>query len=305
MDAKFRYWTTVIKNIAIFLLSLILIFVLFKLSIFYIPFLIGFVISLLIEPIIKKLAEKTDLERKTSAIIVLIIIFSLLIGLIIWGIITLINESSNLLDSINIYIEKIYNFVQKYILNFKIKQINLPSNVTKIIDNCTTQILGTVTKYTTNFLTNSLQKITMIPIAFIYIVITVLSTYFICADRFFILDQLEHHVPRLWVKRFGKHIREISSILGNYLKAECILILISFIIILGGLYIGKFAGLNIEYPLLSALGISFVDALPILRVWNSNDTMGNNFVIRWANINGFIINRFIYFSTCNKANIRA
>lgn len=303
MNAKVRYWTTVIKNITIFLLSLILIFVLFKLAIFYIPFLIGFVISLLIEPVIKKIAEKTDLERKTSAIIVLIIIFSILIGLIIWGIITIINESSNLLESINIYIEKVYNFVQKYILNFKIRQINLPSNVTKIIDNCTTQFLGTITKYTTNFLTSFLQKVTMIPIASIYIMITVLSTYFICADRFFILDQLEHHVPRLWIKKFGKHIQEISSILGNYLKAQFILILISFFIILIGLYIGKVTGLNIEYPLLSALGIAFVDALPIVRFWNSNDTMGNNCFFRWQNIISITINWALYISDNNKTNI--
>ena len=31
-----------------------------------------------------------------------------------------------------------------------------------------------------------------------------------------------------------------------------------------GLYIFKFIGLNVQYPLLAALGIGFVDALPIL-----------------------------------------
>ena len=69
---------------------------------------------------------------------------------------------------------------------------------------------------------------TLIPIAFIYIIITIVSTYFICADKFYILDQLEHHVPRLWVKRFGNHLKEIITVLGNYLKAEAILILFSF-----------------------------------------------------------------------------
>ena len=44
-----------------------------------------------------------------------------------------------------------------------------------------------------------------------------------------------------------------------------------------GLYIGKISGLPIEYPLLCALGIAFIDALPILRFWNSNDSLGYNF----------------------------
>lgn len=255
-----KYWTTVAKNIAIFVFSLILIFIFLRLAIFYMPFLIGFIISLIIEPLIRKLAKKTGIERKTSAIIILIVIFTILIGLIIWGVITLVTESSNLLDSINIYIEKISSLIQ----NFKIDEMDLPEKVTEIIENCTSKLLAGITTFATNFLTNTLQKVTLIPIAFIYTTITILSTYFICADKFYILDQVEHHIPRLWVKRFIKHLRAITSALGNYLKAEAILITISFFIILFGLYIGKFTGLNIQYPLLCALGIAFVDALPIV-----------------------------------------
>lgn len=260
MDAKVKYWTTVAKNIAIFVCSLILIFVSLKLAVFYMPFLIGFIISMMIEPLIRKLADKAGIERKFSAIIVLIIIFSILVGLIVWGVITLITESSSLLESLNIYVEKISVFIQK----FKIDDIKLPGKVTEIIENCTSKLLNWLTTFTTNFLTSTLQKVTLIPVAFIYITITILSTYFLCADKFYILDQVEHHVPRLWVKRCIKHLREITSILGNYLKAEATLIIISFFIILIGLYVGKFAGLKIEYPLLCALGIAFVDALPIL-----------------------------------------
>ena len=275
-----KYWTSVIKNFAIFLLTLVLIFLLFKLAIFYIPFFIGFIISLLIEPLIKKLANKTNLTRKTSAIIILLILFTILLGSICWGIITLATESSDLLGSLNFYIEKIYNLIQKYTFSIKTSEINLSQRIIDIIENSTTQILNTVTKYVSLFLSNTLQKVTTIPIAFIYIIITILSTYFICADKYFILDQLEHHVPRVWVKRFGKHVREICVVLGSYLKAESILVFISFVIILVGLVIGKIVGLNIEYPLLCALGIAFVDALPILRFWYSNYSMGSIFMAR-------------------------
>ena len=111
MVIDMNYWRKVIKRIFIFFLTIIGVWLGFKLSVFYMPFLIGFIISLLTEPIIKKLANKTGLARKTSAIIVLIVIFTILISLIIWGVITLITESSNLLESINIYIEKFYTFI--------------------------------------------------------------------------------------------------------------------------------------------------------------------------------------------------
>ena len=58
-------------------------------------------------------------------------------------------------------------------------------------------------------------------------------------------------------------MRDLIKTLGGYLKAEVILIVISFVISLIGLYVFHFMGLNVEYPFLIALLIGFVDALPI------------------------------------------
>jgi sporulation integral membrane protein YtvI len=60
------------------------------------------------------------------------------------------------------------------------------------------------------------------------------------------------------------HLRKLISSLGSYLKAEVILVMISFIITIIGLFIMNIRGLNVQYPLLAALVIGFVDALPIL-----------------------------------------
>lgn len=269
------YFNKVIKKIFIVLITLLGIFLSFKLAIFYLPFLIGFIISLFIEPLIKLINKKTKLQRKTSAIIVMIVIFSILISLIVFASITLITEASNLLQSLNFYIEKIYFQIQKYINTFELDKMDIPAQVITVIQNSTNNFFSFVTNWISNFLTSILHGITSLPIIGIYVVITILSTYFICADRLFILDQLEHHFPRIWVKKFGIYFRKIITTLGGYLKAEVILIFISFLEILIGLYIFKFIGLNVGYPLLAALGIAFVDALPILRIWNCNDTMGN------------------------------
>jgi len=93
------------------------------------------------------------------------------------------------------------------------------------------------------------------------------------------IDQLEHHLPEIWVKKIYKHIKDLVKVLGGYLKAEATLILISFIISLIGLYIFHFIGMNIKYPLLYAIAIGFVDALPI---FGSGTVM-----LPWAVIAGF------------------
>ena len=107
------YWTRILKNIAVLVISLIIIFLAFKLAIFYIPFLIGFIISLLVDPLIRFVTMKTKLERKKGAIIVLAIIFCILLALMAWGIISLITESSNLLKGLNNYIQMMYNQIRQ------------------------------------------------------------------------------------------------------------------------------------------------------------------------------------------------
>ena len=299
------YFRRIIKNISILIFTLIIIFLSFKLAIFYIPFLIGFIISLLVEPIIKFINKKTKLTRKTSAVIVLLCLFTILISVIIFGIISLVSETTNLLQSLNIYIEKIYNTIQGYINKIDLSKLEIPNQVITIIESSANNLLDFLSRWISSFLTSFLQGLTSLPIVGIYIVITILSTYFICTDRFYILDQLEHHFPKLWVRKFGIKLKKIISSLGGYLKAESSLILMSFIEVLIGLCIFKWIGLNVNYPVLVALGIAFIDALPILRIRNCYDTMGYNFSNKWRfkTWNCYIC--IIYNSFNCKANIRA
>ena len=298
------YFTKVFKKILILVISLIAIFLSFKLALFYIPFLIGFIISLLIEPIIKFVSKKTKLTRKTSAIIVLLGIFIILITLIVWGSVSLVTEAYNLLQNLNSYIEKLYNQIQKYINTIEFDKFEMPTQIISIVESSANNFLDFISKWASNFLTGILQGITSLPIVGIYIVITILSTYFICTDRLYILDQLEHHFPKIWVKKFGIHLRKIVTSLGNYLKAEATLILISFIEVLVGLYIFKWSRLNVGYPFLAALGIAFVDALPILRSWNSNDTLGNNICCKWRFKIRYSLICVICNNTCSSSIIR-
>ena len=183
---------------------------------------------------------------------------------LIWGITTLVSESSNLLEGLNNYTEKAYIKMQEITSNLDISKLKLSDELLSVIQNSSQQILNTIYAWGTKFLSNTVNIITKIPTIAIYLVITVLSLYFICTDKIYILDLAEHHMPRSWVKRVGKHIREITQSLGAYLKAEITLVFVSFIISLAGFYIFMFSGLNVKYPLLIALVIAFVDALPIL-----------------------------------------
>ena len=275
----YSYWLDVIKKLLVFALSVFLIYFGFKISLFYIPFLIAFVVSLLIEPLIKFCMKKLKMKRKVSAILIFIIILSIIIGLIGWGIATLVSEATNLLNNINFYIDKVSNESQNLISRFKFDKIKISQELLSIFQNSSDDFIQTASDWVKNILTRMLNTLTSLPKIGIYIVITILALYFMCTDKIYMLDQIEHHLPEKWVKNLSRHVKALVKALGCYLKAQLKLVLISFIISLIGLYIFSISGMNIKYPLMIAIAIAIVDALPI---FGSGTVM-----VPWAIISAF------------------
>ncbi len=278
MSQDITRWTSVLKKIFYLILIIAGIFLSLKLVVFYMPFLIAFVISLMMEPAIKKLMKKFKLSRRLSSIIVFLIVFGTILALLIWGISTLVSEATTLLSRFNENYEKIYEMARNLIAKVNIEKLNIPNQFTQILQDSTFNILQKLSTYLQGFLTNLIKFFTSIPSIAIYFAVTILALYFICTDKIYMIDELEHHLPEKWVKQIAIHLKEITKTLGGYLKAQLTLVFISFVISLIGLYIMYFAGLNVGFPLLIALGICFVDALPILG--------SGTVMIPWAIISG-------------------
>ena len=195
------------------------------------------------------------------------------------------------------------NFVETFISKIDISKWNIPESVMSTIQNSAMEFVGVIINFVKNWLTSVLSFLTSIPTIGIYTAITFLALYFICVDRIYMLDQLEHHFPQQWVKTFAIHLRKLVKSLGGYLKAELILVLISFIISLIGLYIFHIIGLNVQYPLMAALLIGFIDLLPIfgsgfvmlpwaiISACTGDITLGVAILILWAIMS--IVRQFI------------
>ena len=281
MIVDLGYWTRVLKNIIYVLFLLCGLYIALKLFIFYMPFLIAFIISLIIEPFIKYIMKKTKLTRRSSSIIIFIIVSIVIVAIFSWLIITLFSESSSLLQGLNDNIDKIYTQIKNLISNFNFDKLKFSDEILQVIQNSTGNFLNTISNWLKNFLNQLINFISSIPSIAICIGITVIALYFICVDKIYILDQIEHHVPKIWVKKIKIHLKDLIETLGGYLKAQATLILVSFVISLIGLYLFKILKFNVDYPLLMALFIGFVDALPILGSRNCNDSLGYYFSIKW------------------------
>lgn len=252
----------ILKKLIIVLLITLLFLIACKLTMFYIPFVIGYLISLIVEPIIKYLTKKINISRKASSIIVLAIIFIGLSSIIIFGGTKLISEATNLLGGLNEYLDKTTDFIND--IKEGLNKFNLSKEVINVFEKSTTDFINTIASYIKDVLTIALKYITSIPNILINVIITVLATYFITSDKFYILDRMEHHLSKKMVGKIITHAKQITSSLGKYLKAEITLSIITFLVVLTGLNIFYLVGMEIEYPILIAILIGFVDALPIL-----------------------------------------
>ena len=177
------------------------------------PFLIAFIISLIIEPLIKKLMKKLKITRRLSSIIVFIITFGIIIGLLGWGIATIISESSNLLSDFNNYYDNIYFQVQKILEKFNSVKLKFSKELIDIIEKNSFTILNNISNYFQNFLMGIVNGIKLIPCMMIYVGVTILALYFICTDKIYMLDELEHHLPERWMKELTRtHKRTCKSL---------------------------------------------------------------------------------------------
>lgn len=265
----------ILKSVLLYVLAILGIFILLKLFVFYLPFLIGFVFAQILEPSIRFLMSK-NIVRKNASIIVVFTFFIFLISILLLGSTFIISETTNLLGNFNEYINQATDFINWVGEYVNLDKLNLNPEIKNIFESTAVDFVNSFARGIKAGLNNFLSKITEIPKMFIYIIITVLATYFISSDKFYILDQMEYHLSKKWVSKIRDSANNIISSLGSYLKAEIIMIFISFIIVLIGLYVFYFIGLDIKYPLLMAIIIGFVDSLPILRKWYSDNTLVSN-----------------------------
>lgn len=201
---EFTYWTSVCKRIFLVILAVVATIICFKLAVFYMPFVIAFLISLLIEPLIKKIMKKLKFSRRLSSIIVFVITFGIIIGLLTLGITTIISESSNLLSNFNDYYNKAYDQIQNIIKSLDFHKWKISDELLDMIENSSFVMFEKVSTYFQSFLTKIVKSITAIPSITIYVGITILALYFICTDKIYMLDELEHHLPEKWMKELTR-----------------------------------------------------------------------------------------------------
>ncbi|MGM0378315.1 MAG: sporulation integral membrane protein YtvI [Bacillota bacterium] len=252
---------TLIMSLILFVISF---FIVKEFIIIIIPFYIGYLISKLFIPIINKLKIKNK-YIKSITIFLLILIFISFFTFLFFK----LGQSS-----IKFFSDLVKNSenIQNYIINlyhdlsFKsidIPIIKIPLNLSTIIEKSINQLFTFISNQSKNIIDFSVKTIGLFPQILMIVIITFISAFFFTKDY-----SLINKVYKEKVKPTSKHLFEnkyflliknkLLYVILGYIKAQAILMSITFTITTIGLFI-----LKIENFLLKAFIISFLDALPI------------------------------------------
>lgn len=248
-----------------FLLIILGILIGLKVAIFFLPFLIAFVISKVIKIPVKFLEKRFKVNR-TLAVILCMILFVVIVGMLVYMFCAaLFGEVITLSERTQYIFPALYNNIALQLGRFSFFFNNLdisPELVTQIEDSVLSIInalLTTVVGWINGAGNIVINIIVNFPTILIYVIITILSTFFISCDSKFISESLEKHLPIAWIMKVESIVNGLFHSLGAYLKAQGILITITFCELLIG-----FCIFRVDYAVVLAITIAIIDALPVL-----------------------------------------
>ena len=244
------------------LLVIFLIFLFSRLWKYVVPFIIAYFLASLIEPVVKFVEKKIKIPRKIGTIFSILFILGLISSILAFLISRLIKEIHNVYLSIEINMGSIEEFFVRIIDQINGFYIQLPDQVTDIINQGIKNItnnLQAILRPIADLAQIPIQIALYLPQILIFLIVTILATYFMSSDKNTIIKFLDLQIPTNWLNKSKDITKNVFSAFFGWLRAQLILTSITFTELLIGMLI-----LNVNNALLLALLIALVDVLPVL-----------------------------------------
>lgn len=244
--------TILVVVIAFYLLA-------FKLIPFLMPFAIALFLAILIDPAVEFFEKKLRIPRGISSILLIFMLIAI-IGLLITLLITqLIFELNTLAEYAPKYTKNFDLIIPDTIDRIRRYYITLPPNITTFFENNLQSILNNISIIAKNIASWLLSLAAKLPNLFFMTLITIVSTYFLSKDKWTIINFFKRQFPSVWTKHANYIKIELLQTLIGFLRAEIIIMFITFMEVSIGLTI-----IGFDYAFLLGLIVSFVDILPVL-----------------------------------------
>lgn len=262
MDGVKKY-LRIVLNIVIPLAELAIVCVLLpKLLVFFLPFVIGWVIAMIANPLVRWLERHLKIVRRHSSMAIVVLVLAGIIGLLYVLVGWLVRETVSFVQELpNLYTMVILEIRELFAHFDRLFRV-----VPKDVQRAAQEFVGDVGQMLSTLAQNiavptveaagSVAK--AIPGAFVYTVVTILSSYFFIADQDNIWKMWKKYLPDQ-VKCYLTYLRrDAKQLIGGYFLAQ-----FKIMFVVAGMLLVGFLVLGIEHAVLLACAIAVLDFLPM------------------------------------------
>lgn len=244
------------------LILLLMVFLLPRVILFFLPFVIGWIIALIANPLVHFFENKLKVRRKAGtafviiAVIALVVLAGYLLGSkIVQETVGLVNELPDIWSSL----EEDFRTIGK---NLDILYSRFPAEVRDGIAGIGAQMEGVVGDAVSRVGSPTIEAVgnfaKNLPAIVIGIIMCLLSAYFFVAERDYLNTHVKSHMPKAITYRWNMMARSFRRAVGGYFKAQFKIEIWMYLLLVLGLWI-----LKVDYAFLIAIGIAFLDFLPV------------------------------------------
>lgn len=230
---------------------------------FFLPFAIGWVIAMIANPLVKLLEKRLKIVRKHGSILIVVAVLAIIITLLYFLITKLVSEAISFVNDLPSYYEAASLEVQKTLIRLERLLQFLPQGVQDSLNQFFTH-MGEylnllVQKIASPTVTVAGNVVKRIPAALVYTIVTIFSSYLFIVDRDRILNFFRRYVP-VGGTRYYRHLKkDLRRLVGGWFLAQFKIMFVIAVVLAAG-----FLVMGVDYALLFAIIIAFLDFLPIL-----------------------------------------
>lgn len=253
-----RYLWRLVEVISL-LLFVLIVTVVFVWALRYIlPFVIGWFFAILLLPLVKSL-ERRGVKKSPAALTVLIGILALLIILSAFAVIAIAREATSLLLNVPNYFAQIQAWVQQEIELGKVFFGQLPPNVAQGMQTTAMHALTALETGFQGFVKVLLDSITKLPEFSFVVAISLLTAYFMLADRDRLYRGFMGVLPPGWSGKLEIALNDMGRAFTGTIRVQVVLMLMSAVLGVIGMWV-----LKIQYAVILGIAFAITGLLPIL-----------------------------------------
>ncbi len=258
-----RYYAGILLNIIVPMAEIALVCILGpKLLVFFMPFVIGWVIAMIANPLVRILERRLKIVRKHSSAVIVVAVLAAVIGLGYFVVSRLLMQVYGLIrdlpDLYAIASAEMDAIAARFDDVFRMLPDEVEQQWHEIGGNIW-QALGGLVQTIASPTVEAAGNVAMrIPSVFVYLIITILSSYFFIAERDRILEFWKRYLPASGSRYFGYLKSDAKRLIGGYFSAQFKIMFVVGLILAAG-----FLVLGVNYAVLLAILVAMLDFLPL------------------------------------------